>query len=69
MYLHHLHLSQTLRNESATSKSCQWSEPMPMKMVPKTTQEVEFWETQTERRRGGGGKGEKTDQLRSTPSR
>ena len=29
----------------------------------KTTQGVELWETQTERRRGGGGKGEKTDQL------
>ena len=31
----------------------------------KTThdQGVELWETQTERRRGGGGKGEKTNQL------
>ena len=35
----------------------------------KTTQGVELWETQTARRRGGGGKEEKTDQLRSTPSR
>ena len=35
----------------------------------KTTQGVELRETQTERGRGGGDKGEKTDQLRSTPSR
>ena len=35
----------------------------------KTTHGVALWETQTERSRGGGGEGEKTDQLRSTPSR
>ena len=35
----------------------------------KTTQVVELGETQTERGRGDGDKGEKTDQLRSTPSR
>lgn len=42
MYLHHLHLSQILRTESATSKSCQWSVPRPMKMEPKPLREWNF---------------------------
>ncbi|XP_061168089.1 uncharacterized protein LOC133176992 [Saccostrea echinata] len=34
-YIHHLQLSEKLMSDSATSKSCQWNVPRPMKMEPK----------------------------------
>nr|XP_034333490.1 uncharacterized protein LOC117680630 [Crassostrea gigas] len=38
-HLHHLHLTEVLKSESATSKICQWNVPRPMKMDPKPLKE------------------------------
>lgn len=41
-HLHHLHLHEVLKSDSATSKQCMWNVPRPIKMEPKPLKEWNF---------------------------